>query len=158
MYPPMEIDWYGLTQLRRLESCSLKAYWDRNGWAIGYGYHCPTLNALSTCTPEQAETWLVDYTETMSHGMCSLIKTNLINQGQFNALSCFVYNIGLTAFATSHVLQRLNDGQFAAVPDEMLRWIYSQHTIDPVLQTRRKIEVALWTKASNPQVTTQATV
>jgi GH24 family phage-related lysozyme (muramidase) len=154
MQPPMTIDDNGLSHLEAFETCSLTAYWDANGWALGYGQHNPTFNEQSICTLDQAKEWIQKTTDAISNRLSELITVNL-NQGQFNAMVIFAYNIGVNAFACSHLLSRLNSRDFASVPSEIGRWIYSNGVIDKGLLARRKNEIALWTQASETQNQTQ---
>jgi lysozyme len=143
----MQIDATGLDKLRALELCRLRAYWDRNGWALGYGQHSIYIDANSTCTKEQAERWFEETTRNISVRLSELIKVP-VNQGQFNALVIFTYNVGCNAFTGSHLLQRLNAGDYSGIPYELKRWIYSNHQIDSALETRRAVEIEIWNQAS----------
>jgi GH24 family phage-related lysozyme (muramidase) len=51
----------------------------------------------------------------------SLVKVPL-NQRQFSALISFAYNCGIGALEQSTLLKRLNKGEYAAVPSELLKW------------------------------------
>lgn len=68
-----------------------------------------------------------------------LVKVPL-TQAQFNALSSFCFNVGQGKFAGSTLLKLLNEGNYADVPPELMKW-----TGIPVLRglvTRREQEAA----------------
>jgi len=68
------------------------------------------------------------------------------NQNQFDALCCFVFNAGVTAFETSTILKDLSFGRYDLVPDELKRWVHSNGKVDLGLINRRNKEIALFTK------------
>jgi len=50
-----------------------------------------------------------------------LVKVPL-KQGQFDALTSFIYNIGRRNFANSTLLSQLNSGNYQAAADELMKW------------------------------------
>ncbi len=48
-----------------------------------------------------------------------------LTQPQFDALVSFAFNVGAGAFRRSTLLDKLNSGDYAAVPTELLRWVYA---------------------------------
>jgi GH24 family phage-related lysozyme (muramidase) len=68
-----------------------------------------------------------------------------LNQCQFDALVSFAYNIGTGAFRESTLLRKLNQGDYAAVPSELRRWIYGGGQVLPGLVRRRNAESELFT-------------
>lgn len=67
-----------------------------------------------------------------------------LNDNQFGALVSFCFNVGAGVFATSNLLRRLNAGEYAAVPEELARWIYSGGKELTGLVRRRQEEGRLW--------------
>jgi lysozyme len=69
-----------------------------------------------------------------------------LTQGQFDALTSFVFNVGPPNFAGSTLRRRLNAGDYAAVPAQLRRWIFTGRP--PIrsngLRNRREAEVRLW--------------
>ena len=61
-----------------------------------------------------------------------------LNQHQFDALVSFTFNIGTNAFKRSTLLRVLNQGHYAQVPAQMMRWTTGG------LESRRRDEVRLW--------------
>jgi lysozyme len=69
-----------------------------------------------------------------------------LNDNQFAALVSFVFNVGETAFAKSSLLKKLNAGDHAAVPKELMRWVKAAGIQMDGLVRRRLAESDLWTR------------
>jgi lysozyme len=71
-----------------------------------------------------------------------------LNTNQIAALVSFAYNVGITAFEKSTLLELLNgvhpDDYEDEVADQFARWVYAGGRIDKGLQNRRRKEIALW--------------
>jgi len=68
-----------------------------------------------------------------------------VNDNQFSALTSFVFNIGIGAFKRSSLLRKLNAGDYAAVPRELMRWVHAgRRKVLPGLKRRREAEAKLW--------------
>jgi lysozyme len=78
----------------------------------------------------------------------------LLTDNQFGTLVDFVFNCGASAFAGSTLLRRLNAGDFAAVPAELGKWVYTtvngQKVKSNGLVARRAHEAALWAEGAVP--------
>lgn len=127
----------------------LTAYRDGGGVpTIGFGHTNGVVMGMS-CTPEQAERWLQEDVREAENAVNKLVKVPL-NEFQFDALVCFVFNVGVGAFAKSTLLRVLNAGGYAAVPGQMLRWVKDVNprtgkmVTVPGLVNRRSAEIALW--------------
>ena len=68
----------------------------------------------------------------------------LLLQNQVDALASFIFNVGVEAFHQSTLLKRLNAGDVAGVPAEMVKWVYAAGKVLPDLRYRRSREIALW--------------
>jgi hypothetical protein len=71
-----------------------------------------------------------------------------LSQHQVDALVCFICGIGADAFRRSTLLRLLRDGNHAAVPTEMVKWIQARNgsdvvTVDALLR-RRQAEADLY--------------
>lgn len=71
-----------------------------------------------------------------------------LTQYQFDALVSFVFNVGAGAFGGSTLLRRLNQGEYKAVPAELMRWVNSGGRPLPGLVRRRKAEGVLFSQGS----------
>lgn len=142
-----------LEHVKRWEGLKLTAYPDpgsRDGtpWTIGFGHvsdgHMKVYRGL-TISPAQAEAALeYDLNETAA-AISDLVKVELTDN-QFGALVSFAFNVGISAFAKSTMLKRLNKGDYAAVPQQMARWIYNDGKPMDGLVNRRAAEAGLWAK------------
>ena len=60
-------------------------------------------------------------------------------QDQFDALVIFSFNIGVSAFQKSTLLEKLNQKKYNEVPKQIRRWVKQ-----PELKGRREKEIELW--------------
>lgn len=67
-----------------------------------------------------------------------------LTQNQFDTLVSFAFNVGAAAFRSSTLYRLLNSGDYAAVPRQLRRWVYSGGRLNPGLVHRRTSEVAQW--------------
>lgn len=72
-----------------------------------------------------------------------LVKVRL-NQHQFDALTCFVHNVGETNFAKSTLLRKVNRGDFAGAAAEFGRWNRGGGRVLNGLVRRRASEALLF--------------
>jgi lysozyme len=137
-------DCFNLTKAS--EGCELNAYQDPVGiWTIGYG-HTPAEKGQQW-TIAQAEAQLASDLQRAQEEMQALVKVPL-TQGQTDALTDFVFNLGSGNLQTSTLLRKLNAGLYSEVPAELAKWVYGGGKILPGLQVRREKEIALWNKPS----------
>lgn len=149
---PQHINEKALALLRQHEGLRLNAYLCPGGvLTIGYG-HTEGVRPGMKITAAQAEDLLRhDVTGTEKH-VTRLVRVAL-NENQFGALVCFVFNIGAGAFARSTLLNLLNRGWYAQVPAQLLRWCRAGGQESEGLRRRRHDEAALW---STPVEETQS--
>jgi lysozyme len=135
--------------VKHFEGLRLRAYLCPAGIpTIGYG-HTGGVTLGDTITAEEAEELLEhDLHEAVTH-VDRLIRVEL-NENQRGCLASFVLNLGATAFMSSTLRQRLNAGDYDAVPAQIRRWNKARHPttgdliVLPGLERRREAEVALW--------------
>lgn len=104
-------------------------------WTNGYGNTHGVTAKSPPITPQQAES---DLEQNLSHyasGVERLLKVT-VTQGQFDALACLAFNIGMAAFAKSTLLRLVNAGQTSAASEQFARWVYGT---DPQTQQRIKL-------------------
>ncbi|MBO7201849.1 MAG: lysozyme [Bacteroidales bacterium] len=119
---------YGINLIISFEGLNLKAYWDVNGYAIGYGTHYypdgTAVKAGDTCTKEQAKEYMLHH---IRHEVEPYINNKglSLRQTQYDALSSFVYNIGCGNWAGSRLLKLLQ--QVPNPTDDDLRQAFLQY-------------------------------
>jgi lysozyme len=139
--------------IRKSEGLRLVTYRCPAGkWTIGYG-HTKTARPGMKITVEDAERLLAADMADCATAIRKRVRVAL-TAGQEAALIDFIFNFGETNFATSTFLRLLNAGNYAAVPAQLLRWVYSTNAktgkkeVMRGLEIRRAAEVTLWnTKA-----------
>ena len=144
----------GIDLLKFFEGCELKAYQDSVGvWTIGYG-HTKDVKSGMEITLDEAEEMLKHEMSGEYEGYVqpngAIIDVSL-QQNQFDALVCWVYNLGPTNLRESTMLKRLNAGMWDDVPAQMERWDRAGGKKLLGLTRRRKAESLLfegkdWTK------------
>jgi lysozyme len=138
----------GIDLLKELEGCKLCAYRDIGGvLTIGYGQTGSWITPDTEITQDQAEQLLRDSIAPRAHEVSKLV-THAINDNQFAALVCFVYNEGAHNLQISSLLRELNKGNIQQAADDFLLFnkvrkngvlVYSQG-----LMNRRQKERALF--------------
>ena len=132
-----------LAIIRKWESLRLKAYQDGGGvWTIGYG-HTKGVKQGDTCTAQQAEEWLIMEAKEVFFFITSVVTVPL-NANQLTALTCFIYNVGESAFKNSTMLKYLNQGLYGKASDEFPRWCKDNGKVVQGLLNRRLDEQKLF--------------
>jgi len=144
----MKISENGLKLIKKFEGLRLRAYQCSAGiWTIGYGHTdnvCPTdvINEL------QADDYLKKDILIVENAIKKLVVASL-DQNKFDALVCFVFNIGVNKFKSSTMLKKINVSDFNGAAEEFLRWVYVSRTYTQGLARRRKAEKSLFNKIEN---------
>ena len=111
----------GIELLKHFEGCELKAYQDSVGvWTIGYGHTKGIYEGLEI-TQSEAEKMLQDELPEYEGYITDKV-VPMLQQHEFDALVCWVYNLGPTNLSSSTMLKKLNAGEFKEVPFQMKRW------------------------------------
>lgn len=111
---------------------------------IGYGHVIlPDDNIIEPITEDQAEDILENDVVIAENVINKYVKVPL-TQNQFDALVCFVFNVGKTNFKTSTLLKFINEQLWDKIPNQFMRWVYHDKILIKGLENRRKIEVRLW--------------
>ena len=146
----------GRKLLQQLEGLRLTAYRDSAGiWTIGYGntYHPDgrPVKAGDSITATQADEYMIAVLPKYENTVRKII-TAPLTQNQFDALVCFVYNIGSTAFLNSSVDDKINAGN---IPAALSSWAAHNKVRNPTtgklavsqgIVNRRNAEIALFNK------------
>lgn len=98
---------------------------------------------LSGITTPQGEKLLIaDLATSQYCVMTSVVVT--LSDGQYAALTDFVFNVGSNNFLHSTLLQVVNSGQLDQVPGQFRRWIIADGKALPALAARRNREINLF--------------
>jgi lysozyme len=129
--------------VRQFEGCRLQAYLDSAGVpTIGVG-HTRGVKMGDRCSQAQADLWLTQDLEDAGAAVASLVKVPL-TQGQFDALTSFVFNFGAKKFGTSTLLRLLNKGDYKGAAGQFKLWIHADNKVEPGLVKRRAAEEQLF--------------
>jgi len=155
---PYSVSKNGIDFIKQWEGCKLTAYKDGGGvWTIGYGIIANVKPGM-TITQDQAEKLLKDYLVKQDVELNKLLSgTELISQEQYDAISSFAYNIGITQLKTSSFLKFLIDKDWAKAANQLVRrdskgiyhgWIYDNGKKISGLINRRKAAKELFLRGS----------
>ncbi len=145
----------GAVFIGRFEGCRARLYNDPAGHCtIGYGH----LVHYGPCDGHERALYQAGLTHaaalellredaaTRAAAVRQLVHVPLA-QHEFDALVSFVFNVGAGAFKGSTLLRRLNAGERAAVPAQLMRWTRGGGVVLPGLVTRRRAEGRLFAHA-----------
>ena len=139
----MKISLEGLSLIKKFEGCRLEAYYCSGGvLTIGYG-HTGGVKESDTITQEEAEKLLRADVFKFEEYVEDNVMVEL-DQGQFDALVAWTFNLGPGNLRESTMLKRLNEADYASVPSEMKRWNKAGgKTLDGLIR-RRNAEALLF--------------
>ncbi|KHJ66592.1 lysozyme [Pantoea rodasii] len=106
---------------------------------VCYGHTGPDIVKGKTYTDSDCDGLLNTDLKVVQQGVDSLVQVPL-HEYERAALYSFAYNIGLTAFASSTLLKKLNAGDDAGAWEELHRWIFAAGKKRTGLINRRDIE------------------
>lgn len=143
----------GLRLIQQWEGLFLTAYHgaaDRPGLlTIGYGHTDaagpPTVHQGQVITKQQASDILRADLGHVEANVSKMVKVPLTDN-QFAAMVSFVFNCGEANFAKSSMLRKLNAGDYASVPSELMKWTKANGKQVQGLVNRRAAEAGLWAK------------
>jgi len=154
----------GVQVMHYFEQCRLKAYPDPGSsdgrpWTIGWGDTGPDVVEDLEITQDEADARFVRrLSREFEPGVMSLVKVQL-TQGQFDALVCFAYNVGLDIDADtqaeglgdSTLLRKVNVEDFDGAAAEFAKWNKNDGKVMRGLTRRRAAERALFEGMSGEQ-------
>lgn len=145
----------GIEVLHYFESCKLTAYPDPGTggapFTIGWGDTGPDVVPLLVITQDEADARFAKrLANEFEPGVLSLL-TATPAQGQYDAMVCIAYNIGLTAFKNSTLRKSFNAGDIPGADAQFLAWNRSGGKVMLGLRRRRAAEQALFRGLSGDQ-------
>lgn len=146
----------GVQVLHYFEQCRLTAYPDpgsKDGhpWTIGWGHTGPDVFPGLVWTKDKADAVFVQDLGRFERDVARLVEVP-INQGHFDALVSFAYNVGpdidadtiAEGLGDSTLLRKLNAGDFLGAADEFPKWNKNDGKVMLGLRRRRAAERALF--------------
>lgn len=127
----------------------IEPYYDPVGLpTIGYGHLLSRvawapLDQFPAITVSQAEALLRSDLMKAAGAVMRMVQVKL-NANQIAALIDFVFNAGAGNFEISTLRRVINRGDFAAVPGQLMKWVYAKGIKLPGLVKRRRAEAELW--------------
>lgn len=156
---PRPVNQAGVDLVKHFEGFRADAYLCPAGkWTIGYG-HTEGVTEGAHVSLEEAEALLRDDLRDAGEIVSKLITVPL-NDNQYAALCSFVFNTGRANLLVSTLRKLLNEGDYAAVPTQLRRWVKARHPLThqmvtlPGLVRRRDAEIDLWLKPEEPRIDT----
>ena len=118
----MKISNTGITLLKILEGCKLKAYKDSVGvLTVGFGHTGIGVKKDMVITQVEADKLLLIDLLHFEKELNKLVKVAL-TQNQVDSLVIFMYNIGYEAFEKSTLLSLLNKNDKIKASEQFIRW------------------------------------
>lgn len=140
----MNISKVGVDLIKQYEGCKLRAYRDAvSVLTCGWGSTGPDIRDDTVWTQEQADKRLMDHLELVDGCIGRNVNVPL-TQNQYDSLASWVYNLGCGNFMRSTLLKKLNEGDYAAVPDQIRRWTRAGTQVLSGLVKRREAEAELF--------------
>jgi lysozyme len=132
---------------RKFEGCKLVAYLDTVAnppiWTIGYGHTGKDVHAGLVWSQEQAEEELM-HDLTCAGLLLGAYSPNVVSMpGATDALTDFIFNLGIGHYRSSTLCTYVNAKNWAAVKTELVKWDHSNGRVVPGLLARREAESAL---------------
>jgi lysozyme len=134
----------GIDAIAKLEGFSATPYNDPKGsdkWSIGYGHQIQPDEHFTSITVEQGKQLLAQDTRNAQEA----VKRNIhvaLTTAQFDALTSFVYNIGIHAFESGTVPAKINAGDYAAAAATMREYNKAGGKVNLALVARRALEAS----------------
>ena len=133
--------------IEHFEGCELKAYPDSatggDPWTIGYGHTGPEVHPGMVITQAEADALLRQDAEKVAKQVAPMVHVPL-SQQEFDALVCFVFNVGIGNFAKSTLLKKLNAGDYDGAANELPKWNKAEGKVMAGLTRRREAERELF--------------
>lgn len=128
--------------VKSFEGCKLVAYQDIAGiWTIGWGHTGKDVHQGLVWSQEQADEAL-EHDLLAADALLELYSPDLAD-GALEAITDFVFNIGIGHYRASTLCQLVNERNWPAVKTELTKWDHSNGVVVPGLLRRREAEAAL---------------
>jgi lysozyme len=152
MRPRLSVSRSAVELIKAFEGFRAKAaHLDDGRWTIGYGHTLTAREGAELAEPDAEALLLYDLIGP-THAVNEFVFAPL-TQNQFDALTSFVFNIGVRAFRGSPTLRRLNEGRPLEAAMAMELWrkadLEGERIVIDALVRRRAAEKALFLKPTD---------
>ena len=134
----------GLDLIKSFEGFSATPYADASGQSIGFGHFILPGESFPSAISEAQATDILLSDSAKAQKAISDYVTVPLNQNQYDALTSFIFNVGVYAFANSTLLRVLNTGDYVGAAGEFQRWNKSGGVVNDALVQRRAAEATLF--------------
>ncbi len=142
----------GIELVKQFEGFSPRRYICAGGYAtIGFGHKLLPNEKYINITYACAEEILLRDLMKFEQAVVRYIYVDLLDH-QFDALTSFTFNLGPAALQRSTLRSKINREDFAAVPQEFLKWVYVGNKKINGLFKRRLLESRLFANNEYLQV------
>lgn len=141
----MQLGAKGEALIKSFELLRLVAYkpTPKDKWTIGWGHTGPEVVTGLVWTPVDAEEYF--RRDTMKAALEVISGTDVpLTQNQFDALTSFTFNVGVTAAGNSTLYSYVNARNWLGVCGEFPKWNKQEGAVLPGLIARRAAEAALF--------------
>ena len=129
--------------VKRFEGSKLKAYQDSTGvWTIGVGHTGKDVWAGLTWTQAEVDMHLTLDLQDAQHSLM-LYSPALQNPGTIEALTSFVFNLGIGSYRISTLCKYINAFLWDMAKLEIVKWDHAGGVVVPGLLIRRQMEASL---------------
>lgn len=144
----MHISAQGVALIQQFEGFSQHLYRCPAGYlTIGFGHvvRREEVFAQKGMTRQEAATLLMRDVAAAERALGRLVTVPL-TQGQWDALTSFIFNLGAGAFQRSTLRRKINRSEHGEVPQELQKWVWAGGRKLRGLVHRRVAEAALYTQ------------
>lgn len=117
---------------------------DGGGWTIAWGCSGPEIKAGTVWTRDEAEREFREHVQQIARGVMGLLAGAPTSQNQFDALTSFAHQNGLTTLASSTLLQKHRAGDYTAAANDFSKWNKIGARVRRWLVRRRTTEADLY--------------
>jgi lysozyme len=136
--------------IRKSEGLRLQAYRDSVGvLTVGFGHTGPDVSEKKRITMDEAEALLSRDANHAADSVLTLTGGN-VSQGQLDALTDFVFNLGSGKLAASTLLKKHKAGNYTGAAAEFGKWIFAGGKVEAGLVKRRAAECHMYLDGTLP--------
>lgn len=146
-FSTLRISSEGLLLLANAEGCRTSPYQCSAGvWTNGIG-HTRGVIPTAEVNERQIAINLIDDVQRVESGIARCMPVAM-PQGVYDATISFAFNVGVGAVCRSTYARLINQQQWPAACDQLMRWVYVKGVPDKGIETRRRAERALCLKGA----------